>query len=216
MISAGSRGVFAQNAEFIWSPEFAYSWKQSDRLSFTTKLSVFNVPDQYPGDKFLQYVEPQFSFAFSLSPRIKLGMGYYYRRSEPLVTADRYEHRLLQQAGFISFIGDERLSHRIRTEQRFRSSSFQNRLRYRLAYDFPLSGEQLDEGERYGILKNEIMTAFTLDEADAENRFSVGMGWYYSRKFKFELGLEYRTQDIFSDSGIGHLFLLSTAFYFNR
>lgn len=143
-------------------------------------------------------------------------MGYYYRNATPLLPGHQYEHRLLQQIGFISFIGDRRISHRVRLEQRIRSSSYQNRARYRVSYDFPLEGEQLDKGEQYLILKNEVMTAFNTKEADAENRAAIGLGWYLSRKQKFEIGIEYRTQDIFADSGLGHLFLFSTAFYLNR
>jgi hypothetical protein len=61
-----------------------------------------------------------------------------------------------------------------------------------------------------------MMTAFNKDEADAENRFSIGLGWYFNSKQKFETGFQYRTQDIFSDGGIEHLFLLSTSYYMNR
>jgi hypothetical protein len=60
------------------------------------------------------------------------------------------------------------------------------------------------------------MSAFNKDAADAENRFSAGMGWFFNRQQKFEFGLQYRTQDIFSRDGISHLFLVSTSFFMNR
>lgn len=208
--------LVAQSAEYIWSPEISYSWKTNDRWAFNTKVSVFNSVNEYDNEQFLEFIEPQFSFAYSHSPRVKLGMGYYFRNSTPLLEGYQYEHRLLQQIGFITFIGDRRISHRVRLEQRIRSSSYQNRIRYRLSYDFPLEGEQLDEGERYLILKNELMSAFNSREADAENRAALGLGWFINRKQKLEIGIEYRTLDIFNDSGISHLFLLSTAFYLNR
>ncbi|MEX2410829.1 MAG: DUF2490 domain-containing protein [Candidatus Paceibacterota bacterium] len=125
-----------------------------------------------------------------------MGGGYFYRLSEPLVDGHKYEHRLLQQAGYINYLGDKRLSHRFRLEQRIRPSSYQNRFRYLISFDFPLQSEQLDPGERYLILKNEMMTAFNGSESDAENRASMGMGWLLSRSQKFELNLQYRTQDI--------------------
>ena len=208
--------AFSQQAELIWNPELSYSWKTSDRLGFNTKLSVFNSIRDFDNEGAIQYIEPQFSFSYGVSPRTKLGGGYYYRLSTPLVDGHQYEHRFLQQIGFISYIGDRRLAHRLRLEQRVRSSSYQNRLRYRLSYDFPLEGEQLDAGEKYLILKDELMTAFNKNEADAENRASVGLGWYFNSKQKFELGLQYRTMDIFSDGGIEHLFLISTSYYLNR
>lgn len=208
--------AYSQQAELIWNPELSYSWKSSDRLGFNTKLSVFNSIRDLDNNAAIEYIEPQFTFSYGLTGRTKLGGGYYYRLTTPMIDGYQYEHRFLQQIGFISFIGDRRLAHRVRLEQRIRSSSYQNRLRYRLSYDFPLQGEQLDPGEKYLILKDEMMTAFNKDEADAENRVSVGMGWYFNSKQKFELGLQYRTQDIFSDSGISHLFLLSTSYYLNR
>ena len=208
--------AFSQQSELIWNPELSYSWKSSDRLGFNTKLSIFNSVLDFDNNAAIQYIEPQFSFSYGISSRTKLGGGYYYRLSTPMIDGYQFEHRFLQQIGFISFIGDRRLAHRLRLEQRIRSSSYQNRLRYRLSYDFPLQGQELDPGETYLILKDEMMTAFNKDEADAENRASVGMGWYFNSKQKFELGLQYRTQDIFSDGGINHLFLISTSYYLNR
>lgn len=208
--------AFSQQAELIWNPELSYSWKSSDRLGFSAKLSVFNSIRDFDNNDAIQYIEPQFSFSYGLSSGTKVGGGYYYRLSTPLIDGYQYEHRFLQQIGFISYIGDRRLAHRLRLEQRVRSSSYQNRLRYRLSYDFPLEGEKLDPGEKYLILKDEVMTAFNKDEGDAENRASVGLGWYFNSKQKFELGLQYRTQDIFSDGGISHLFLVSTSYYLNR
>lgn len=208
--------AFSQQAELIWNPELSYSWKSSDRLGFNTKLSIFNSIRDFDNSGAIQYIEPQFSFSYGLSTGTKIGGGYYYRLSTPMIDGYQYEHRFLQQIGFISFIGDRRLAHRVRLEQRVRSSSYQNRLRYRLSYDFPLQGEKLDPGEKYLILKDEMMTAFNRNEADAENRASLGVGWYFNSKQKFELGFQYRTLDIFSDGGINHLFLLSTSFYLNR
>lgn len=209
--------VYAQSGpEWIWNPEVSYSWKTSDRVGYTTKLSMFNSPGELGNRTALSFLEPQFVMSYSISTRLKVGGGYYYRWSEPLRDGYRYEHRLLQQAGYVSYIGDRRLAHRLRLEQRIRSSSYQNRIRYRLSYDFPLQGERLDPGERYIILKNEIMTAFNAAEADAENRVSVGLGWFVNSGYKFELNTQYRTQDIFSGDGTSHMLLVGTSFYFNR
>jgi hypothetical protein len=208
--------AYAQQADIIWNPELSYSWKSSDRLGYNAKLSMFNSIPDFDNQGAIRYIEPQLSFSYGLSAGTKVGGGYYYRLSTPLVDGYQYEHRFLQQVGFISYIGDRRIAHRLRLEQRIRSSSYQNRLRYRLSYDFPLNGEKLDPGEKYLILKDEMMTAFNKNEADAENRASIGLGWYFDSKQKFELGLQYRIQDIFSDGGIEHLFLLRTSIYLNR
>ena len=217
LISITPLFVFAQSdTEWIWNPELSYSWKASDRVAYVTKLSMFNNVGEFDNRTGLEFLEPQFVMSYSISTRLKVGGGYYYRWSEPLRSGYRYEHRLLQQVGYVSYIGDRRLAHRLRLEQRIRSSSYQNRLRYRLSYDFPLEGERLDPGEQYVILKNELMTAFNASEADAENRVTAGLGWFVSNRYKFELNLQYRTQDIFSGDGISHMLLAGTSFYFNR
>ncbi|WP_421774824.1 DUF2490 domain-containing protein [Gracilimonas sp.] len=204
--------AFSQQADLIWNPELSYSWKTSDKLGFKTKLSVFNSIRDFDNKAAIRYIEPQFTFSYALSGGSKIGGGYYYRLSTPMIDGYQYEHRFLQQLGFVSDLGDRKLDHRLRLEQRVRSSSYQNRLRYQLSYDIPLEGDELDSGEKYLILKDEMMTAFNKDEADAENRATVGLGWYFNSKQKFELGLQYRTQDIFSDGGISHLFLLNTSY----
>lgn len=206
---------YAQNTELIWSPAYSYSWKQSDRLGFTAKVSMFNSLRDVDNNSFIQYIEPKLTFAYSISPRVKLGGGYYYRISTPFLPGYQYEHRFLEQIGFVTFMGDKRIAHRFRAEQRVRSSSYQNRLRYQLSYDFPLEGERLDSGERYLILKNELMTAFNKNFASGENRAFIGMGWFFSQQKKFELGLQYRTQNIFNN-GIEHLLLLNTSYSMNR
>ncbi len=198
--------AFSQQADLIWNPELSYSWKSSERLGFKTKLSVFNSIRDFDNKTAIRYIEPQVTFSYALDGVSKIGGGYYYRLSTPMVDGYQYEHRFLQQVEFVSDLRDRELDHRLRLEQRVRSSSYQNRLRYRLGYDIPL------EGEKYLILKDEMMTAFNKDEADAENRATVGLGWNLNSKQKFELGIQYRTQDIFSNGGISHLFLLSTSY----
>jgi len=217
LISLAPIYVQAQsNVDWIFNPEVSYSWKTSDRIGYTTKLSIFNRIKEFDNRAAVSFFEPQFVMNYSISTRLKIGGGYYYRWSNPFESGYRYEHRFLQQIGYITYIGDRRLAHRFRLEQRIRSSSYQNRIRYRLSYDFPLQGERLDPGENYIILKNEIMTAFNESEADAENRISVGLGWFVSKKYKFETNVQYRTEDIFSGQGLGHLFLVGASFYFNQ
>ncbi len=206
----------SQQAEFIWEPEFSYSWKHSDRLAFNSKTTLFNSIQNLDNSSSIEHIETAFSFAYNLTVRMKAGGGYLYRLTTPLENEQGYEHRLMQQAAFVSFIGDRRLSHRFRTEQRFRSSSYVNRWRYRLSYDFPLEGERLDPGEWYMILSNELLSSFNSDNFEGENRINAGMGWLFNSKRKLEINLEYRAQDFFTGDALGHVFLIATSFYLNR
>lgn len=202
--------IVAQQTEMMWNPEVSYSWKRSDRLGFNTKLSVFNSITDLNNNGSIEYIEPQLVVSYGLSNRTKIGGGYYYRLSTPFLDGHQYEHRFLEQIGFISNLGDQKLVHRLRLEQRIKSSSYQHRIRYRISIDLPLIAE------KYLIFKNEMMSAFNKEKATAENRFSLGMGWKLNRKQKFELGFQYRTLDIANGSGINHLFLLSTNYYLKR
>lgn len=208
--------IYAQNSDWIWRPVISYSWKSSDRLSYSTKLEFFNSVPDFDNQEAIQYIEPQFSFSYSLSPRTKIGGGFYSRWADPLYSGYAYEQRLLQQIGYVTYIGDRRIAHRARLEQRFRDTNYLNRFRYQLSYDFPLNGEQLDPGEKYLFMFDDAMVAFNKNVFSGENRVGLGLGWYFSSKRKFEAALSYRTKNIFTDTDIGHVFLISTSLYFNR
>lgn len=208
--------AFAQNSETIWTPELSYSWKSSNRLGFNSKLALFNSVSNFDNEGAIEYIEPQISLTYGVSPRTKIGVGYLYRYVTPLVDGYQYEHRFIQQISYASYFGDRRFAHRLRTEQRIRTNSYQNRVRYRLSYDFPLKGNGIDEREKYFLINNEAIAAFNKDNASGENRFKVALGWYFNQKQKFELGLQYRTQNLFNTGDVGHLFVLSTSYYLNR
>ncbi|MEX2477256.1 MAG: DUF2490 domain-containing protein [Gracilimonas sp.] len=211
-----TNSAFGQNTDWIWRPVVSYSWKSSDQLSYSTKLEMFNSVTDFDNQEAIQYIEPQFSFSYSLSPRVKLGGGFYSRWVDPLYSGYAYEQRLLQQIGFVTYLGDRRIAHRARIEQRFRNTNYLNRFRYQLSYDFPLQGDRLDPGENYILMYNDAMVAFNKSTFSGENRAGVGLGWYFNSKRKFELGFSYRTKNIFTDRDLGHVLLLNTLFYFNR
>jgi hypothetical protein len=209
---------YSQTVEYIWNPDFSYSWKSSDRLGFVSKTNLFTSLKDLDNRNAIYYGESLLSFSYGLTVRTKIGGGYLFRLAQPLDLDENYahEHRLMQQVVLVRYIGDNRLSHRFRAEQRFRTRGYLNRLRYRLSYDFPLDGERLDPGEPYAVLSNEILTNFNLSLFEGENRVVAGLGWLLNSKNKIELGLEYRLAKVFTSGEVGHLFLFSTAFYINR
>lgn len=211
LIPAAASG---QQADLIWNPQLSYSWQSSDQLSFSAKVSAFNSVRDFDNDSAIRYIEPKFIFSYRLPGSASVGGGYYYRWSFPLQDSDAYEHRFLQQVGFKFLIGDMDISNRFRIEQRVRSSSYQNRIRYRLSHKFPIQNEP-GRTDRYVVLSDEVMTAFNRDAADAENRVALGLGWIFNDKKVFETGIQYRTQGIFSENGISHMLLLFTTFSFN-
>lgn len=208
--------LFAQGADFIWNPKLSYGWSSSERLSFGAKLEMFNSISDLDNKAAISYIEPQLTFSYTLAGQTKAGGGYYYRLSTPFIGGYQYEHRLLEQIGFTSAWGGQSLKHRIRLEQRIRSSSYQNRLRYRVQIKIPFRKQHSTVGDRYLSLNEELMTAFNKHAADAESRFYAGLGWHLKNHQKLEVGIQYRTQDIASGTPIHHLFLLRTGYHFGR
>ncbi|MEX0608234.1 MAG: DUF2490 domain-containing protein [Balneolaceae bacterium] len=199
---------FAQNSDIIWRPIIGYSWDQTDRLSYNIKLEIFNSVRDFDNSSAIQYIEPQFSISYSLSPQAKLGGGFYSRWADPLEPGYAYEQRLLQQISFKTRAGDASISQRVRLEQRFRDSDYLNRLRYLIGLEYPL------QKNSYLIASNEALLAFNTDVFSGEYRVDLGVGW--NNRPRFELTLGYRTKNLFTDSDLRHVFLLTTSLGFSR
>lgn len=206
-------GISQSSTEWIWRPEYTYLGKASDRLTYSAKLSLFNSVDHFNNRSAILNVQPQVLLSYRVIPRISVGGGYVYRWSTPNVDGAYYEFRTSQEVGSISYAAIRRFAHRLRAEQRFRSTTYLNRMRYRIRYNLPLEGESLRPGDHYLIFSNELMSVFNKDDANAENRLSTGMGWFFNRYRKFELTLEYRTRDILNNDGVVHLFMMKTSLF---
>jgi len=191
-----------------------------DRFSFNLTLEAFNRLDKFDDalveDDFdLNYLESQFTTIYSLFTDSKLGLSYYYRQLDPFSTERDNQHRIIEQYAFVSYLDARRFSHRLRVEQRFKPGVFENRLRYRFGYDFPLSGADLNPGEPYLVISNEILFSITEGEDSGENRIYIGFGWFFNRKRKLELGPEYRVENI-ANGDLVHVVNFSTTFYMNK
>lgn len=215
-----SDGSLSQNIEFVWVPEFSYSWKKSDRWSFNTKTSLFASASNFRRRATVDYLESALTFSYSLTVRTKLGGGYLFRHADLTGEGDRFEHRLIQQIAGVRYFGDSRLVHRMRLEQRFRLDRYATRGRYRLSYDWPLEGRKLDVGEQYAIVSNEFLGTLAdwLSEPlfTGENRISAGIGWVLPARNKVDVRLEYRTGRLFTNDPPRHVILIRSAFYMSR
>lgn len=207
-------GMAQPNTEWVWRPEYTYLGSVSDRLIYSAKLSLFNSVDHFNDRAAILNVQPQALLSYRFIPHIRIGGGIVYRWSTPDdVNEPYYEFRTTQEVGSISYRAIRRIAHRLRAEQRFRSTSYINRMRYRIRYNLPLEGQILKPGDHYLIFSNELMSVFNKNDTNAENRLSTGMGWFYNRYRKFELTLEYRTRDILNNDGVVHLFMMKTSLF---
>lgn len=217
MLGGSTAAVRAQDAlDVSWEPSVSYSWAPSDRWGFNAQFVGFTAVNNLEERPFLDHAEAQLASSYGLSVRTKLGGAYLYRWDDPLEAGYAGEHRLMQQVGVVTYLGDRRLAHRLRAEQRIRSSSYVNRWRYRLGYEVPLQGARLDPGETYLNTSAELLISFDRDFVGDESRAFVALGWFFSNQRKVEVGLQYRAQDLFAEGDVGHLLLLTTAYYLSR
>lgn len=117
--------------------------------------------------------------------------GYGFIRSENYINdtekAIVNEHRLYQQLITKQQVGQLRMQHRYRFEQRFVESDFKLRFRYFLSMAYPLWKETESGKEFYATTYNEIFLNTKTDVFD-RNRLYGGLGFRLNKQFRFELG----------------------------
>lgn len=211
--------VAQTNTQVHWEPSVSYTFKLQNRWSFNTNTLFRNNLVQYNGEGAEQEYrwtlnETQFFATYSLLNTMKLSGGYAFQSR---LREDTFfdEHRLMEQFAFVFYaLQGKRIANRVRLEQRIRQSGYVNRLRYRLGFDSPLNGEQLDPGEIYAIVTNEVLWSFSNIRQGLENRLFAGIGWFFNKQYKLQTGLMYRVSK--SGNSYDNVLALSTTFYINR
>lgn len=197
---------YSQNSKQFWAPSITYSWNQTEKLSFKLISEAFISTGNLGNENGLERADIALLGTYKLSSKTKISGKYMYRESKPLDDNQAYEHRITEQLEIKGALFGKSVDHRLRIEQRIKASSFTNRVRYRLARKFPI-GE--DKGN-YIKAYDELLFSFNEETHFGENRIFGGYGFLLTRKTDIELGIQYRTQNFFKDSGISHLFLFAT------
>lgn len=140
---------------------------------------------------------------FQAAPNVLLTVGYAYTQTYPYgnfpVSAAFPEHRIYQQALVSHPKQHVTLQQRFRLEQRFvrypntqdRSWTYQNRFRYMLKADFPLTRRQDEEMEWYLPIYNEILIGLPPNYGARpfdQNRLFAGIGYSTGRAGNIEVG----------------------------
>lgn len=124
--------------------------------------------------------------------KTNLLLGYGYILSENYLgnTDDKVsvnEHRIFQQFTSGQKIGNTKLSHRYRFEQRFVESNFKLRLRYFLGLNIPLSKNEKGDSKYYVSAYNEIFLN-TKSSVFDRNRVYAGVGYNINANVRIEAG----------------------------
>ena len=142
-----------------------------------------------------------------IAPTMKLGLGYLVR-----FESERFVQRTLQQVAFTHSYGRIRTANRIRTDQTWDPDEpFEFRLRYRLALEYPLFGNNLDPKELYLKPSIEYLARFR-DQFVNEVRIVPVLGYLGKDRNSFEVGLDYRFGSILQDLR-GHGFWVYFGYY---
>ncbi len=202
-----------------YEPTFSYTKGLSNRWSVTSKLASRNTfldtSEEGTIARYqLNFLEAQFFGTYNLWNSNKLGIGYTFRATD-LLESPGFEHRSTEQIAFVTNVGNSHLAHRVRAEQRSRTAGYTNRLRYRLSYDKPLNGQELDPGEKYIVVSDELLYTFNAVESSAENRISLSIGWLLQKGRKFEIGIQHRLDDIGSQP-LEHTAWFTTTYYISQ
>lgn len=137
-----------------------------------------------------------------------LTLGYLFRS-----TRTDTRHRLFQQFSFVQNLFTFRLGHRLASDQTFApGAATEWRLRYRLSFELPLSGQEVDPQEAYFKISQEQLHNFQANTYDLELRLVPALGYVITDRNKLETGLEYRIDD-FLDGPSRSTFFWRLAWY---
>lgn len=202
---------------FFWEAETALDYDVADDWSFNTSIGKRTrwYEEFETGETAVQlaFVEINQFATYQLNPDVKLSAGYKYRWREPNDEKGLYEHRLTQQISYRHSSGALRLSSRVRLEQRIRTFDFAQRYRYRLAADFPLSGESIDVNEFYLAFTNEVLVELVKNEMNVwDNRVSGTIGYLLNKNLKIQATVTHRWEDI-GQSNEEFIFIATGAYF---
>ena len=139
-----------------------------------------------------------------------VALGVKYRFREAFEPDRSNELRLTEQFNMTDKFGAVRIGNRFRAEQRITSDRTVHRFRYRLAIDFPLSGESLDVGEPYFVASTEgLLSVAKAIKPEWDQRLTANLGWLLNTETKLQTGLEYRIED-YAQRPENVIFLLMT------
>ncbi|NBC57968.1 MAG: DUF2490 domain-containing protein [Bacteroidetes bacterium] len=202
----------AQNVVAGFLPDFTLSYKVSEQYKIVHKLeSRFPSYNDTSEDINVQFerLDMQNFIERKIGLFSKLSLGYQYRIKDS--AAD--EHRFIQQFSWTDNLTAFRIGHRLRSDQTYsRARKPEIRFRYRSGFQFSLQGQQLDAGEYYLSISDELVWSYRSPNADLENRVVAKLGLYINDKNKIEWGLEWRLEELFLEK-VNHQLWVGLSWY---
>lgn len=192
------------------------SWNTiTTRVTFNEKWGAYNElqlrSQSFYDDHYYHEVKGGVSYSINKNFTVLLGVGDYQTYSdggsfEKPISA--HETRLWQQLTMNHYLERIKFEHRYRIEQRWFTSGYRNRFRYRLNTVVPINKKKMGPKTFYLAAFDEIF--LTNKEPWFErNRFFVGGGYQFSDNFTLQPGYVYQ-YDYRAGEGFGkHFFQLT-------
>lgn len=137
------------------------------------------------------------SYSFKTNGWVLMGMGHYdtYQPAGDFVKPNITEFRIWQQLVLNNNINRLKLEHRYRIEQRFISTGYRNRFRYRINALFPFNSTTIGKKTLYASAYNEI---FMCNEGPffEQNRIFGGLAYQFDDRFTILAGVINRFDNI--------------------
>jgi hypothetical protein len=126
--------------------------------------------------------------SYRTSANTSLNLGYLARMTDGIVLS-----RFLQQFNVVQSLPSLRIGHRIATDQTFgQDFPLDFRIRYRITFEKPLSGDQVDPKEWYFKFGNEYLWSYQDNRSDIEIRLAPAFGYVINWRNRLEFGIDYR------------------------
>jgi hypothetical protein len=203
-IAQDQMGLIPQiNADF----KVGNDWKINSKLE--GRQLFFQSPAPEDGNEWeYERTDLEFVATRSLDAVKAIGGGYLIRHTE-----SKFVHRLIQQYSITHKLPASRLSHRFRLDQTFeKNESTSYRVRYRVSYEKPLNGLEIDPKEFYLKLNNEYLGSLQHAIGNLEIRALASIGYNLSDRNQIETGLDYRAEDLIN-TPITHKLFLNIGWY---
>lgn len=195
------------------------SWNViNTRLSLSKNWSVFNElqlrSQSFYNDHFYYEVKGGVSYNINKNFSLLVGTGKYITYDaeqdgnfQKPVTAN--ETRFWQQLTMNHYLEQLKFEHRYRVEQRWFTTGYRNRFRYRLSTAVPINKKSIEPGAFFFTTFNEI---FLTNKAPyfERNRFFIGVGYEISKPLIIQPGYVYQFDYKNDHTGSGkHFFQLT-------
>ena len=175
----------------------------------TRSYKVFN-------DFYYHEVKAGMQYNVNKSAMVLMGTGQYVTYSEggnfkaPTLT---HEWRLWEQMTLVNNIDRFKIEHRYRVEQRWLTTGYRNRFRYRLNAIMPIAHKKLEPKTLYLTAFDEIFLT-NLKPHFERNRIFGGAGYEFSNSFTLQLGALHQ-YDYRANGTTAAITFFQTSIFFN-